>query len=529
MARVSRTRRMHMAKAVQETGTGLRAAGYGRLSLETPDTTSPERQRDVVETCVRNRNYAWDPVTDYHEDIDKSGFDTEVQRDGLERLKANLDRYDVIVVYRLDRLTRRLIEFAELLQLLAKHNVTLVSATESFDTSTPMGQAMVWIVMIFAQMESENIGVRMQQTHSHFVRNGRFRGGQRPFGWKKSNSYEAGGWYLRLDEEEAGLLREAVEAVLVGRSIRSICVEWNERGIKTARGNDWSQGTLSHLLRNEVLIGHGIFGETVIKDEQGNPIQVAEPLLDEPTWARLQQVLNARNKGAGLVRQPSLLAGIATCAFCGRTLRANSRSYICPSFNDAHADENGNTTRASTERDCPGVAIEKKILDPWVLTWVVTKINQSRTMAKKAAVAAEKAEKKREAEYRKLRRTISQKLDRLEEDRYDGMYDGFEERKRFKARREALIDEIVALDAQYAPSTHLADILAEPLTVDALLARDVLDLRRFLQGVIGKLEVRKGTRGSRRPASDRVDAELVAALRAGRPRSQSPRPSVEAS
>lgn len=487
---------------------GARHAGYGRLSIETEDTTSPARQKKIIGGRIVERSGVYDPEVDYYEDIDKSGYDETVERADFDRLMANLDLYDVIVVYRLDRITRRIGRFAEILKKLQEHNVTLISATESFDTSTPLGQAMVWIIMVFAQMESETIGIRMQSAQDHMVRHGRFRGGQRPFGWQVSNTFEVGGLYLTLNEDEAKFLRKAITDVLAGKSIRSICVEWNDIELQTSRGNAWSQGTLSHMLRNPILIGHGIFGETVLKDDAGEPIKVAEPLIDDITWVKLQKTLGARGKGGGGAQKGlSLLAGIATCALCKRPLVANARSYVCPTYNDRGGKDRG----SSRERDCIGVSVDRAKLDPWVLAWVAAQLSSDRVRRAQAEAVSAFDERAASNRYQERRAELSRKLDRLEEDRYDGMYDTVEARGRFKKRRAEIIDELVVLDEENSPPDDLV-AFDLPLSIEEMQDRDISDVRRFLMGVIGKLEIMKGTRGSRRPVSERVNADLVEAL-----------------
>lgn len=526
--RISRTRRNALKKNADGADRTLqRNAGYGRLSLVTEDTTSPERQREVVEGTIAGRGGSYDPAEDYYEDLDKSAYDEFVERPGFNRLMASLDQYDVIVVYRLDRVSRRIIRFMQIYSEMVAHDVVVVSATEPFDTSSEIGKAIMVLLATFAEMESEAIGTRVQGAQQHMVKNGRYRGGQRPFGWEKASSYQPGGLYFKLNEDESPLLLQAVLDVIARtRSIRGICIDWNDAGVLTARGNPWSQGTLSHLLRNEVLIGHGVFGETLIRDDAGKPLTVAESLVDEPTWYKLQDVLNGNSiGGGGVARGVSLLGGIATCALCGRPLRANARSYICPSFNDARQPKEGQvSTAALRERDCVGVSIERRILDAWFLVWLVEKLNASRLTAAKRSVAAKRVAEKRQEEYHRRCMEISAKLDRLEEDRYDGLYDDLESRRRFKKRREDLTSARVQLDAEFAPAVDLAELLTGPLTVEGLLARDIGDLRRFIMNVTGTLKVRKGTRGSRKPASERVDAELVEALQGGRQfASRSPR------
>lgn len=521
---MSRTRRMRMAQLSAEVG--ARHAAYGRLSLETEDTTSPARQKEITGRRIEERNGIYDPEVDYYEDIDKSGFAEDIDRPGFNRLLENLDQYDVLVVYRLDRLTRRLTKFADLLKKLKEHNVTLVSATEPFDTSDPMGQAMVWIIIVFAELESETIGVRMQSAQNFMVRNGKYRGGQRPFGWKKGNTEIAGGVYLERQEPEASILFDGIMEIIAGKSIRSVCVGWNEDNVLTSRGNAWAQGTLSHMLRNPVLKGHGIFGETILRDAEGVPIQVAEPLIDEILWTKLQHVLETRGRGGGRAHKGlSLLGGIATCCFCKRPLRASSRSYVCPSFSDAHR---GKGTAAIKKRDCVGVCIDRAKLDAWLLVWVTEQLGSAQIRKAQEEAEAAFAERAADNRYQERRDELSRKLDRLEEDRYDGMYDTVEARARFKTRRAEIIDELVALDEAHNPPDDFVTF-EMPLTIDELQGKDITEVRLFLMGVIGKLVVRKGTRGSRRPVSERVDVALVEALRGDTRSGRKSRRTAEAS
>src|SRR5207249_5767864 len=142
----------------------MRAFGYVRISKLDERTTSPARQREAIKRLCEARG--WELVKVY-EDLDVSGYQKSAKRPGLDRMLARLDETDAIVFWKLDRLARGVQKFYEILKRCEAANVAVVSTAEPFDTSSPMGRAMVGITAIFAELESDIISERAKSMHAH--------------------------------------------------------------------------------------------------------------------------------------------------------------------------------------------------------------------------------------------------------------------------------------------------------------------------------------------------------------------------
>jgi site-specific DNA recombinase len=129
----------------------MRAAIYVRLSRETDETTSPERQRSACEALCEARG--WDVIA-VEEDIDVSGFSQGLDRPGLQRIMTRLAELDVIVFLKIDRLARSTVDFAKIMRLAEHQSVALASVTEPLDLTSSMGRAMAKVIAVFAELES---------------------------------------------------------------------------------------------------------------------------------------------------------------------------------------------------------------------------------------------------------------------------------------------------------------------------------------------------------------------------------------
>jgi site-specific DNA recombinase len=208
------------------------AVGYIRVSTTKQDESglSLEEQKRRIE--------AWAVAQDLKLE--------QVYEDGAESAK-NLDRPEVqellrrvvageishVIVYKLDRLTRSVRDLYELITVFQRHNVAFCSVTESLDTSSAIGRAMVGLIGVFAQWERETIAERTIMALSAKRRRGERLGGHRPFGWKTK------GKKLVPDEEEQAVLKAILKGVAEGRGYSEIAGILNRKGIQPARGKKW--------------------------------------------------------------------------------------------------------------------------------------------------------------------------------------------------------------------------------------------------------------------------------------------------
>jgi DNA invertase Pin-like site-specific DNA recombinase len=293
---------------------------YTRLSDDQSGTsTGIERQR---EACLDYaRAHAW-TVTEQYSDSDLSAFRRGVTRPEMERMleDAALGRFDLVLVWKLDRLVRRIAEFGRVWSVFDASSVALASVKDSFDTSTTVGLIIVQILVGVAQMESENISTRARAKHAELRRLGKWSGGgSRAFGLTDD--------WTAIVPEEAQEIRAAAARIIAGQSVRTITSDWRERGVVGASGKPMTPPTIRRMLLSRRLIGE--------REEGGAGGFPA--IIDPSTFAKVQARL--RDPSRRLQESTSrkhLLSGFLYCGLCGARLyphpdkrRRNALSYVC--------------------------------------------------------------------------------------------------------------------------------------------------------------------------------------------------------
>lgn len=535
----SRTARKRLAAS--QTADTTRAAIYGRLSLLTDETTSPTRQREGGERWVGAMRYAYDPRRDFYGDFDSvSGSKKHVIRPAFNKLMANLDRYDVIVVYKLDRFTRRLQELVEVLDVLRERNIRLVAIEDGIDTGKGVqAQLLASIIGAVAQMEAETTGERVASAQEFMTRNGRYRGGQRPFGFRPASTDILGGHIYRQDANEVTIIGGMIEQFLDGKSYRSIVKGLNEAEVEAPRarsmregwlarqrkaevngnefeedepdtsGFEWNVPAVKYVLQNPVIMGHGRFGEDLIRDDEGVAIEIAPPIVDETTYNTIvAKVEEGGQGGAGKPRGETLLSGIATCGTCGRTLvSGGGRTYVCQATR---------VTPGSRRSDCDGVSITKAKLDAYVLGWVEAELDDDRLTAAADRLATEEPTGPDDP-FVAQRAEVNRKIARRREDRDLGLYDTPAEKAKYAEGMRDLQAELAELAPPSTVHDDLAEILGERVTLAAMLDAEPAKLRRFLRAALAELKVFKAA-STRTPVGERVGLKLAAALERPAPR-----------
>ena len=333
-----------------------------RLSSLTEETTSPERQLEVCRAYV-SRHPGWVEV-DVAEDLDVSASTVPpFERPALRGwLHDRHYEYDVILVWRADRLIRSMFDFVDLYRWGDKTRTHFISATEShFDTRTEMGQAMGIQAAMFAEWEAKAIRQRTKESYEKLVKSGRWRGGQVPWEYRPVPK-DGGGWGLEIEPTTAATIREITDRIIGGERPNTVIVDMNRKKVLTPRdeqrvllgkepkGYTWVSGNLSRALRSPTLLGYAVKWDSyengkkkrldppeVIRGDDAKPVQRAAPILDRDTYDQLQKQLDSNNgKRGSYVKSNSLLLRVLFCGVCGRPMyRSRGRnlfSYRCPSI-----------------------------------------------------------------------------------------------------------------------------------------------------------------------------------------------------
>lgn len=211
---------------------------------------SLDAQREACEAYIKSQAHeGWRLVTDRYDDGGLSG--ASLERPALQQLldAVRNGQIDIIVVYKVDRLTRSLADFAKLVELFDQHGVSFVSVTQSFNTTTSMGRLTLNVLLSFAQFEREVIGERVRDKIAASKTKGLWVGGPVPLGYRSEKKQ------LVTDEQEAALVRRLFQLYLDQGSVGAVVEILDREGIRTRLGYRFRIGMLAHLLKNRFYLG----------------------------------------------------------------------------------------------------------------------------------------------------------------------------------------------------------------------------------------------------------------------------------
>ncbi|WBY16387.1 recombinase family protein [Erythrobacteraceae bacterium WH01K] len=291
----------------------VRCAIYTRKSSEEgleQDFNSLHAQREACAAYILSHaSEGWSLLDEEYDDGGLSGGTLE--RPALQRLLTDIEvgKVDIVVVYKVDRLTRSLIDFAKLVETMDKAEVSFVSVTQSFNTTNSMGRLTLNMLLSFAQFEREVTAERIRDKIAASKAKGMWMGGVPPIG------YEPDGRSLKIVEEHASLVREVFALYLELGNVRLVAEQMREQEIHSPRrvlatgreigGGPLTRGQIYKLLANPVYLGE-IHHKGQVYDGKH------EPIVDRATWDRVQAMLAANLQGEerkSRTRSPSLLAG----------------------------------------------------------------------------------------------------------------------------------------------------------------------------------------------------------------------------
>lgn len=289
-------------------------AAYTRKSTEEgleQEFNTLDAQREACLAYIASQKIeGWVALPDQYDDGGFSGGN--IERPALQQLLADIKagKVHTVVVYKIDRLTRSLMDFAKLVEIFDQYGVTFVSVTQAFSTTTSMGRLTLNVLLSFAQFEREVIGERVRDKIAASKQKGMWMGGNNPVGYQRVNKqlvpYEPERDTVRMIFEgylETGCLNLLHNRLLV------IGIQSRERvsskGVQHG-GRPFSQGALHHILTNPVYIGK-IRHKTKVYDG------LHEPLISQELWDRVQTALQnqaPRKRGLRMAKDTNLLQGL---------------------------------------------------------------------------------------------------------------------------------------------------------------------------------------------------------------------------
>lgn len=285
-----------------------RCAVYCRVSSDErldQSFNSIDAQREAgIAYVASQKAEGWELVPDFYEDPGFSGGNME--RPGLKRLLKDIQagKIDIVVVYKIDRLSRSLADFAKMVEVFDNHMVSFSSVTQQINSATSMGRLMLNVLLSFAQFEREVTGERIRDKIAASKRKGMWMGGSVPLGYHVENRA------LQIEPQEAELVQRIFEQFITEKSTTKIVKELNEQGIQTKRKKAFCKQSIYKILHNRTYIGE------ISHKGESFPAQ-HEGLIDSTTWEKTHAILSqdnrqrCRNTWEKKNRNDFLLRGIA--------------------------------------------------------------------------------------------------------------------------------------------------------------------------------------------------------------------------
>jgi site-specific DNA recombinase len=348
----------------------VRCAIYTRKSTDeglAQDFNSLDAQREAAEAYILSqRHEGWMAVPTQYSDGGYTGANLE--RPGVRQLLADIEarKIDCVVVYKVDRLSRSLIDFAKMMELFEKHSVCFVSVTQQFNTNTPLGRLTLNILLSFAQFEREIISERTRDKNVAARKKGKWTGGHLILGYDLDPRASR----LIVNPAEAEQVRSIFEWYLGGESIIGIAAKAHERGWRnklwtTREGKQYGGHALRrthlyNLLANPLYSGRVPVGDELYPGEH-------EAIVDLPTFELVQARLKQNSTATGAphrTRMESLLRGLIYCSCCGsamyQTYAASKerryRYYVCSRAQQKAGDQ-------CTTRSVSAPAVEDAVVE----------------------------------------------------------------------------------------------------------------------------------------------------------------------
>ena len=385
---------------------------YTRQSVDKMDSISIESQLEYCKYETRGSPYK------SYSDKGYSGKNTN--RPAFEEMLEDIKQGKIsrVIVYKLDRISRSILDFANMMEVFAEHNVEFVSSTERFDTSTPIGRAMLNICIVFAQLERETIQKRVADAYYSRSKRGIYLGGRIPYGFEKVKTEIDGiktSKYVPIPEEAEQIRLMYSLYADEDNSLGDIIAYFNKNGIKHLRGGMWSAGRISEILRNPIYVmadadvydffksqganiinpvsdytGYNacyLYQGTVSKtrkqlDLTDKEIVLAphQGIIPSGDWLKCRiRCLNNRQSTKTCKAATSWLAGKVKCGKCGYGLtivKANTkwhRYFVCAA------------ALATKKENCQGTGgtIYADVLEEYMLNAIRNKLSEFKTLSQK--------------------------------------------------------------------------------------------------------------------------------------------------
>lgn len=314
----------------------MKVAIYSRKSKLTDKGESVENQIKIIKSYFYNKDVEFE----IFEEDGFSGKNTNRPSFNLMMKKVELQQFDIVAVYRLDRIARNVIDFAKIYEKFEKYNVKFLSVTEQFDTSTPMGRMMMYIIATFAEIERENLVSRVIDNKKELAKLGQWSGGTAPVGYKAIKEIVNGKKvpYLTLDKKMSYIPKTVFKWFLEGYSLERI-----SKKLLSDLDYNLTRPNITRLLSNPVyvkndekikeyysslniMVHDNLQGNSLMRNTFKDEIIIAssnhEPLISSDDFIKAQILLKEKSiDPKPRISTKTFLAQSVKCGYCNKSYR----------------------------------------------------------------------------------------------------------------------------------------------------------------------------------------------------------------
>lgn len=311
----------------------MRTAIYVRVSTQeqAEEGYSIKAQLERLQAYATSQN--WKVVKTY---IDDGQSAKNMNRTELTNMFTDMKKnlFDCVLVYRLDRLTRSVLDLYTMLNTFEEHNIKFKSATEVYDTTNAMGRLFITLVAALAQWERENLGERIRMGMMQKAKEGKWTVSTPPIGYDKGEDDT-----LIINEDEAIIVKEIYKLYLSNRyGSAKIAKVLNQKNMKTKSGSFWNMKTVNYVLKNPIYKGTMRYNYRVNKEQYFELNGVVPPIVTEDEFNEAQRLIDYRSKHhPRKATSPHIFTTVLKCARCGGSMSGKqsqgpNKKYIAYSY-----------------------------------------------------------------------------------------------------------------------------------------------------------------------------------------------------
>lgn len=333
-----------------------------------------------------------------YEIFEDAGYSAKnTDRPAYQQMMARVrsGEFSHILVWKIDRISRNLLDFAAMYQELKDYGVTFVSKNEQFDTSTAIGEAMLKIILVFAELERNMTSERVSAVMLSRAEQGLWNGGRIPYGYRWDKELKT----FFIVKEEAAVVKKIYELYRTTKSSLQVAKTLNEQGLLPRSGNPWTPATIGIILKNPFYCGKmrynyrdekkGLNHWSVKDEAEWIMIDGHHPaIVDEDDWRNACKQLESRRRNQAVAnraytrKNTHIFAGLLTCGYCG----GNMGATVDRARSDGWRPSVYNCYRHRKFNDCKSKYVSDVTLGPFVLNYIANLIKARKSFGKTTSI-----------------------------------------------------------------------------------------------------------------------------------------------